>query len=124
MTINLITKKECKFLLDSYKKHPALTLQNQGYEKINRDKLSDLDKAKIKEIEALLGKSIVGFSSFQNFKLSTKNKVGLRFQYNYDADYEGGGNKIYFIGVGYILVNELLVGFKPAPKQKLKEPTK
>jgi hypothetical protein len=30
--------------------------------------------------------------------------------------YEGGGNKIYFIGVGYILVNELLVGF-PAPKQ-------
>jgi hypothetical protein len=98
-------------------KHPALTLQNQGYEKINRDKLSDLDKAKIKEIEALLGKSIVGFSSFQNFKLSTKNKVGLRFQYNYDADYEGGGNKIYFIGVGYILVNELLVGFKPAPKQ-------
>jgi hypothetical protein len=98
------------------KKHPALTLQNQGYEKIN-NKLSDLDKAKIKEIEALLGKSIVGFSSFQNFKLSTKNKVGLRFQYNYDADYEGGGNKIYFIGVGYILVNELLVGFKPAPKQ-------
>jgi hypothetical protein len=52
-------------------KHPALTLQNQGYEKINRDK-RDLDKAKIKEIEALLGKSIVGFSSFQNFKLSTK----------------------------------------------------
>jgi hypothetical protein len=40
--------------LDSYKKHPALTLQNQGYEKKNRDKLSDLDKAKIKEIEALL----------------------------------------------------------------------
>jgi hypothetical protein len=25
--------------------------------------------------------------------------------------------QIYFIGVGYILVNELLVGFKPAPKQ-------
>jgi hypothetical protein len=48
MTINLITKKS-KFLFDSYK-HPALTLQNQGYEKINRDKLSDLDKAKIKEI--------------------------------------------------------------------------
>jgi hypothetical protein len=70
MTINLITKKNVNF--DSYKKHPALTLQNQGYEKINRDKLSDLDKAKIKEIEALLGKSIVGFSSFQNFKLSTK----------------------------------------------------
>jgi hypothetical protein len=47
--------------LDSYKKHPALTLQNQGYE----NKLSDLDKAKIKKIEALLGKSIVGFSSFK-----------------------------------------------------------
>jgi hypothetical protein len=28
----------------------------------------------------------------------------------------------YFNGVGYILVNELLVGFKPAPKQKLKNP--
>jgi hypothetical protein len=42
--------------LDSYKKHPALTLQNQGYEN-NRDKLSDLDKAKIKEIEALVNLS-------------------------------------------------------------------
>jgi hypothetical protein len=73
MTINLITKKNVNFFLILIK-HPALTLQNQGYEKINRDKLSDLDKAKIKEIEALLGKSIVGFSSFQNFKLSTKIK--------------------------------------------------
>jgi hypothetical protein len=98
--------------LDSYKT-PCINAAKSRLRKINRDKLSDLDKAKIKEIEALL-KSIVGFSSFQNFKLSTKKKVGLRFQYNYDADYEGGGNKIYFIGVGYILVNELLVGFKPA----------
>jgi hypothetical protein len=33
---------------------------------------------------------------------------------------KAGGNKIYFIGVGYILVN--IVGLKPAPKQKLKNP--
>jgi hypothetical protein len=33
------------------------------------------------------------------------------------------GNKIYFIGVGYILVNELLVGSNLQNK-KLKEPTK
>jgi hypothetical protein len=70
MTINLITKKECKFLLDSYKKH-CINAAKSRLRKINRDKLSDLDKAKIKK-EALLGKSIVGFSSFQNFKLSTK----------------------------------------------------
>jgi hypothetical protein len=100
-------------------KTPCINAAKSRLRKKNRDKLSDLDKAKIKEIEALLGKSIVGFSSFQNFKTEHKNKSSLRFQYNYDADYEGG-NKIYFIGVGYILVNELLVGFKPAPKQKIK----
>jgi hypothetical protein len=38
--------KECKFFLILIK-HPALTLQNQYTEKINRDK--DLDKAKIKK---------------------------------------------------------------------------
>jgi hypothetical protein len=38
MTINLITKKECKFL--KFIKTPCINaLQNQGYEKINRDKL-------------------------------------------------------------------------------------
>jgi hypothetical protein len=55
-------------------KTPCINAAKSRLRKNKQDKLSDLDKAKIKEIEALLGKSIVGFSSFQNFKLSTKIK--------------------------------------------------
>lgn len=112
MTINLITKEEHNFLLEAYKNHPLLTLQNKGYENIRKDKLSESDLVKIKEIEILLRKSIVGFSSFQNFKVRSDTNLQIRFQYNYDADYDGPGNKTYFVGVGYILVNDLLNGFK------------
>jgi hypothetical protein len=50
--------------LDSYKS-TCINCKIKATKKINRDKLSDLDKAKIKEIEALLGKSIVGSVAFK-----------------------------------------------------------
>lgn len=112
MTIKLITKEEHRFLLDAYLNHPGLTLQNKGYENINDVDLTETDKDTRKEISALLSKSIVGFSRFQNFKLDHKGNIKIRLQYNYDADHDGPGNKIYFIGVGYVLVDNLLNGFE------------
>lgn len=109
MKIQLITPEQHENLLNIYKNYPALTLQNKGYEGINKDKLTDEEKGKIKEVEAVLNNHICGFSRFQNFKLSNDNEVKLRFQYNYDYDSK---NNTGFTGVGYILLDELLNGFR------------
>jgi hypothetical protein len=70
MTINLITKKNVNFFLILIK-NTCINAAKTRLRKNKQDKR--YYKAKIKEIEAsLLGKSIVGFRSFQNFKLSTK----------------------------------------------------
>lgn len=103
MTIELITPAGYENLVDIYSKCPALTLQNKGYEYINKSNLSEDDKAKIKEIEAILKKSISGFVSFTNFRLSKTGELEIRFQYHYDAS---------FTGVGYVLADELLNGFR------------
>lgn len=104
MKINLITRKEWEFLVEMYKNFPNLTLQNDGYEYIKKDTLTDNDKGAILLIEKLLRQKIVGFSEFNNFRLSKKEGLPqIRLQYQY-----GPG----FTGVGYILVDELLYGFK------------
>ena len=108
MTIKLITQEDFNILSDIQKKHPLLTYQNTGYDGFDKSKMTPEDKEAFSTIETILKKSIRGFSSFQNFKLSIKNELKLRFQYDYS--YDGGGN--YFIGVGYILLDELLNGFK------------
>jgi hypothetical protein len=107
MKINLITPEQHAELLQIQKEFPILTLQNKGYQYIDKSKLTDQDKEKIKEIETILKASISGFSSFTNFRHDNNGELQIRFQYNYDY-----GTKGYFIGVGYILVDELLNGFK------------
>ena len=109
MKIQLITPEQHETLLAIQKEFPILTLQNKGYESINKDILMDQDKEKIKEIETILKASISGFRRFQNYKLDKNNNLVLRFQYNYD--YEKSLNA-GFVGVGYILADELLNGFK------------
>ncbi len=109
MRINLINKDTYNKLLSVYNDFPILTFQNDGYEYINKSKLTDLDKAKIEEVEQILKQAIHGFSSFTNFRLSKgKGEIQIRFQYNYEYD----GNGLPFIGVGYILLDELLNGFE------------
>jgi len=108
MKINLITIDDHKAILDIYEQNPVLTLQNKGYQYINKNNITDELKAKIKEVETILKIAIVGFRSFKNFKLDKDNNVVLRFQYNYD--YEKIVNA-GFVGVGYILLDELLNGF-------------
>ena len=109
MKIQLITPEEHSRLLEIYESNPALILQNVGYEYIGKDKLSEDDKAKIEEIEIILRKAIIGFSSFTNFRLSKSGHPQIRMQYDWTAEDSRLG--ISFTGVGYILVDELLNGF-------------
>lgn len=115
MKINLITKEEYSTLLDIYKGFPKLIFQNQGYEYIDNTKLSTEELDAFNQIEQILKKSIKGFVHFNNFKVKN-NKIVLRFQYDYG--YDGGQ---HFIGVGYILLTELLVGFKSEITEKQKK---
>jgi hypothetical protein len=110
MKINLITADQKNTLESIFTEFPTLTLQNKGYEGLDKRNLTDQDNEKIKEIEVILKSSVCGFSRFQNFKVNKAGKTSIRFQYDYDADNDGS-NKIGFIGVGYILVDELLNGF-------------
>jgi len=107
MEIELISKEQHKTILNIQKNHDILTYQNKGYDSFDKSKMTDEDKEAFKEVETILGKHIKGFSSFQNLRHSKKtNEIELRFQYNYN--HNGG---LTFIGVGYILLNELLNGF-------------
>jgi hypothetical protein len=108
MRINLISQKEYLKIQDIYKMFPNLTLQNVGYEKINKEVLSPTTKLVLQEVETILSKSIVGFINFSNFKITSEGFLLLRFKYNYNYD----GRGIPFTGVGYILLEELLKGFK------------
>ena len=110
MKIKLITREEYLKILDIYENFPIFTLQNKGYEGIDKSKFNDLEKEKFKEIEAILSKSIIGFSRFQNFKTNNpKNALTIRFQYDWNAHDRSLG--IPFTGVGYMQLIELLEGF-------------
>lgn len=111
MKITLITPENHAKLLEIYNNTPVLTLQNTGYEGIDRSKFTDIEKENDAEVNAILKKSIVGFSRFQNFKTNTKSgELTLRFQYDWTAHDRSLG--IPFTGVGYILLDELLNGFR------------
>ncbi|MBP6424135.1 MAG: hypothetical protein KA278_00280 [Flavobacterium sp.] len=107
MTINLINIEQHSTLLKIYKNFPILTFQNQGYQYIDETKLSVEEHLAISKIEQILSQSIYGFNCFNNFKINKNNEITVRFQYNYN--YESG---LPFTGVGYILLDELLFGFK------------
>lgn len=115
MKIELITQENYDILIDIYNNFPELSLQNKGYEGIDRDKLTPEVIEKDKVVNDILRKSIYGFSSFQNFRKNVRdNAPEIRFQYNYNYD----GNGLSFIGVGYILIDELLNGFKEKDNEK------
>lgn len=110
MKINLITTEEHETLTSIYSSFPALTFQNKGYEGINKDNLTDEEKQKIKEIEEILKKSVFGFSKFQNFKKDKEGNAVIRLKYDYSADDESNSSP-YFVGVGYLKIDELKNGF-------------
>jgi hypothetical protein len=116
MTIELITEKEHDLLMDIYTNVPELFLQNNGYEGINKDQMIP-EAIKLNEtVNCILRKSISGFSSFQNFRKDNDGNPQIRFQYNWSYD----GQSVFFIGVGYILISELLNGFEFVKVTELK----
>lgn len=106
MKIEIISKEDYTILLDLYTRFPALTLQNKGYEGLDKSAFTPEEKEAFEAVTNLLKNHIAGFSSFQNFRHNKAGKVELRLQYNYN--YDGG---LPFTGVGYILLDELLNGF-------------
>lgn len=111
MKITLITQEVHDQLQEYYEKYPNLTLQNKGYEGIDFSKLSEEERSVKSEIEGILKKHIDDFIEFQNFVLTKKSKeVQMRFQYIWDP------GVTYYKGVGYLLIDELLNGFRwPEP---------
>lgn len=107
MKIELITKEKYNRILEIQKKFSILTFQNKGYEGVNRNIFSEEEKKADIEMNEILKNHIHGFKYFQNFKHDKNKNLVLRFQYNYD--YETGNSG--FVGVGYILLDELLKGF-------------
>lgn len=111
MTITLISQEEYDKLISIQKEYPALTFQNEGYQYLNKSKLTEIELEKFKEAESILNKAILGFSEFNHFKYSKKNgELQVRFQYEWTADEEN--SRISFTGVGYLEVKELLKGFR------------
>jgi len=108
MKIELISPEQYQTLRDIQANHPALTFQNRGYEYIKKSDLSKEDLKALDTITEILKKHVKGFSEFFNFKLDKDGAIKLRFDYNWGADEEGH----YFIGVGYLPLDELLNGFK------------
>lgn len=107
MKIQLLTPDQHAELLSIYQSFPELTLENKGYEGINRREFTQELKDADTKITSILQDSISGFSSFQNFCHGKDGEIRLRFQYNYSYD----TNDLPFTGVGYILLDELLNGF-------------
>lgn len=103
MKIELITQETHQKLKSIFENHPALTLQNNGYEYLDKSKFTPEDEAAFKETSEILKKHVHGFSKLHNFRLSKKGRIQLRFNYAWDER---------FTGVGYILLDELLNGFE------------
>jgi hypothetical protein len=109
MTITLITQEQYDRIMEIQKNYPLLTFQNEGYEYPDKSKWDENHWNAFNEMTEILSKHIKGFSKFNNFKISKKGFVMLRFQYNWTIDDENKSS--YFIGVGYLSVDELLEGF-------------
>lgn len=108
MKIQLLSNEEYEFILNTQKLNPIFTFQNKGYEYIDKSKFTVDEVELFNKITEILKKSIVGFSEFNNFCHNKSGELLLRFQYNYGAE----DNTTPFTGVGYILLDELLNGFK------------
>lgn len=106
MRIELISKEQFNIISDIQKEFPVLTFQNDGYQYIKEVLNNDEEKARM-DVAKILGKHVRGFSSFTNFRISKNNELQIRLQYNYNWD-----AGLPFTGVGYILLDELLNGFK------------
>ena len=107
MTIELITKEQHSILKSMFEKFPALTLKGRSHHRyIDRSKFTAEDEEADKVVTEILNKSVKGFVDFLNFRINSNNEIEIRLKYinRWDGGYP-------FVGVGYILLDELLNGF-------------
>lgn len=107
MKIELISEEEFNTIEKIYNDYPALTLNNKGYEHIDKSKFSEDEKCAFNMVAEILNHHIFGFHEFSNFR-NCEGEIQIRFQYNYNYD----NDHIPFTGVGYIFLSELKNGFK------------
>lgn len=79
MKIELITQDTHQKLKSIFENHPALTLQNNGHEYLDKRKFTPEDEAAFKETSEILKKHVHGFSKLHNFRLSKNGRIQLRF---------------------------------------------
>ncbi len=103
MKIQPITEETYEQLRDIQEQHPELTLQNEGYEYLDKREFSPETMDAYQTVSDILREHIDGFRKFHNFKLSRNGEVRLRFDYKWDSS---------FTGAGYLLLDELLNGFR------------
>lgn len=96
--MNKLTSNQKKELLSIQKNHPALTFQNNGYEYLDTDKLTEEEKIALARVNELLKSCIEGFSKFNNFNISKSGVVRARVQYMWSS---------LFTGVGYFDIESL-----------------
>lgn len=104
MRIELIEKEQYEIIKRIQKEFPFLTFENVGYEYPRKPQNDEETKA-LETVSDILKDHIDGFSEFNNFRVRG-DMIQLRFQYNWGYD-----GSMYFIGVGYIMLDELLNGF-------------
>ena len=112
MTIELITREQYSTLVAIQEKYKILTFQNEGYQYINKKKFTEEDWKAFDIVTSILRECITGFTEFNNFKIVKKTgEVKVRFQYNWTAD-DDDDNRVYYTGVGYLLLTTLVEGFR------------
>lgn len=107
MKITLLTQEQHDQLLHIHNSFPELTLENKGYEGIDRRNFSIEAKEADSQVKVILKETVCGFSEFQNFCHTKDGDIRIRLQYNWGAE----DNSMPFTGVGYVLLTELLNGF-------------
>ena len=106
MQITLCSREIYDELQQIADEHPELIFQNNGYEYLDRS-IREAKAEQMARVSAILKERVTGFHRFFNFKNSPAGLV-LRFDYDWGAK----DKSRYFIGVGYLLLSELLNGFK------------
>lgn len=103
MKIELISKKEHAFLTEQANNPKFVQKSTKWGEYPSKYNFTKEDKENWDKIEQILRKSVVNFSKFHNFSPDKNGEIRIRIDYAWD---------VHFTGVGYVLIDELLNGFK------------
>lgn len=113
MQIILCSKEIHDELRQIAAEHPELVFDNNGFEYL-KPEVREAKAAQINRVSEILKEHVLGFSKFFNFKPrkhdSLRGDLDLRFDYNWSA--ETLGMSPYFVGVGYLPIKALHLGFE------------